>query len=305
MFSFSFLAMRPQAPEVLSGYVFAALYVMAPIGALIGTIPTFLNGSASIRKINALGITLVEEPIQETKPVAPKSVCVQLEEVEFAYSMNARGDDDFQLGPIDLSLEPGKVIFVVGGNGSGKTTLIKVLTGLYMPTSGAISVDGKIVATADYDWYREHFSIVFSDFFLFDRLLGATGTEIDETANRYLAELGLADRVRVNERTFSKTNLSHGQRKRLALLTALIEARPICVFDEWAADQDPHYKEFFYVRLLPKLKAEGRAVVVVTHDDRYFRCADQVIRLENGLVRPATAAERRFETSDSHISEST
>lgn len=275
----------PQAAEVLSGFIFAGLYVMNPIWAIIGAAPTFANGVASLRKIDKLGLRLVEETGKGVD--AGVELALQrltLDEVEFSYAADTDQEEAFKLGPISFSIQPGEIVFVVGGNGSGKTTFMKVLAGLYVPTGGEILIDDKLIPESDYQWYRDHFSIVFSDFFLFDRLLGTSGPDVDETANQYIADLELSDKVEIIERTFSTTKLSQGQRKRLALLTALMEARPICIFDEWAADQDPRYKEIFYTHLLPKLKADGRAVVVVTHDDRYFHLGDRLVRLEDGVV---------------------
>jgi putative ATP-binding cassette transporter len=89
--------------------------------------------------------------------------------------------------------------------------------------------------------------------------------------------------------TLSTTALSQGQRKRLALLTAYLEDRPFYVFDEWAADQDPTFKEVFYRQLLPGLKDAGKTVLVISHDDRYFHLADRVLRLESGKLLPPEA----------------
>jgi putative ATP-binding cassette transporter len=111
-----------------------------------------------------------------------------------------------------------------------------------------------------------------------------TGQELDEVANDYLRMLDLADKVRIHNGTFSTTALSQGQRKRLALVTAYLENRPVYVFDEWAADQDPQYKEVFYTKLLPGLTRQGKAVVVVTHDDRYFYMGHRVIKLQDGQI---------------------
>ena len=149
---------------------------------------------------------------------------------------------------------------LVGGNGSGKTTLVKLLLGLYAPDRGEIRLNGKPIGDAERERYRQHFSAVFFDFQLFDRLLGAQQSNADALAAAYLKELELDHKVSVHERRFSTTDLSQGQRKRLALLATLIEERPVCVFDEWAADQDPHYKAVFYSRVLPSLKARDRNV---------------------------------------------
>ena len=92
---------------------------------------------------------------------------------------------------------------------------------------------------------------------------------------------------------FSTTHLSHGQRQRLALLGAYLEDRPIYVFDEWAANQEPQFRNIFYRQILPELKARGKLAVVISHDDRYFDVADRLIRLTSGVLAappPAQAA---------------
>jgi putative ATP-binding cassette transporter len=137
------------------------------------------------------------------------------------------------------------------------------------------------------EWYRRHFSAVFTDFYLFDSLLGMDESDLDKRATRGLEELELDDKVQVSDGVFSTTALSQGQRKRLALLTAFLEDRPIYVLDEWAADQDPHYREIFYRHLLPDLKARGKAIVVISHDDRYYHLGDRIVKLEDGKLVPS------------------
>ncbi|SDM20561.1 putative ATP-binding cassette transporter [Franzmannia pantelleriensis] len=70
-------------------------------------------------------------------------------------------------------------------------------------------------------------------------------------------------------------------------MVAYLEDRPFLVFDEWAADQDPLFKEVFYREVLPELKRMGKAVLVISHDDRYFPLADRLVRLESGKLRLA------------------
>jgi putative ATP-binding cassette transporter len=175
-------------------------------------------------------------------------------------------------------------VFLVGGNGSGKTTLAKLLVGLYAPAAGEVRVDGERVDDGNRDAYLRRFSAVFSDFYLFERFLGLEGPGLDGKAAEYLETLQLAHKVSVHDGRLSTTDLSQGQRKRLALLTAFLEDRPIYLFDEWAADQDPVFKRFFYLRLLPELKARGKTVVAVTHDDHYYGVADRVVKLDYGRV---------------------
>src|SRR5262249_7237581 len=197
-------------------------------------------------------------------------------------------ETSFTLGPIDIALRPGELVFLVGGNGSGKTTLAKLLTGLYMPETGELRLNGERVTAERLEHYRQHFAAVFSEFYLFDTLLGMETPGLDAQARKYISELHLAHKVKVQDGVLSTTDLSRGQRKRLALLTAYLEDRPLYVFDEWAADQDPQFKEIFYYHLLPELKARGKAVVVIGHDDRYFPVADRIPRIQDcKLVRHA------------------
>src|SRR5262249_30260840 len=158
-----------------------------------------------------------------------------------------------------------------GGNGSGKSTLSKLITGLYRPDSGSICVDGESISNEDADNYRQNFSAVFLDFFLFEKLHGFLSPELDQKALEYLVKLRLDKKIRVEGGVFSSTSLSQGQRKRLALLIAYLENRAVYVFDEWASDQDPEFREIFYKELLPNLKAMGKAIIVITHDDHYFQ----------------------------------
>ncbi|MEH2104174.1 MAG: ATP-binding cassette domain-containing protein, partial [Nostoc sp.] len=197
-------------------------------------------------------------------------------------------DDEkgFLLGPISLTLQPGQITYIVGGNGSGKSTLAKLITGLYPPKNGSIYLDGVLITDENREWYRQHFSAIFSDFYLFDSCLGFNHPNLDREVESYLRQLQLDHKVQVRDGVLSTTNLSQGQRKRLALLTAYLEDRPIYLFDEWASDQEPHFRDLFYRQSLVKLKERGKAVIVITHDDRYFHLADQIIKLDYGKVQP-------------------
>jgi putative ATP-binding cassette transporter len=194
------------------------------------------------------------------------------------------GGGEFQLGPINLTLYPGELIFLIGGNGSGKTTLAKLLMGLYEPESGEIRVDDKPVTMAERDDYRQQFSAVFYDFYLFERLFGMDATNVDAESRKYIDLLQLSNKLQVKNGHLSTIDLSQGQRKRVALLNAYLEDRPIYIFDEWAADQDPQFKEIFYYELVPELKSRGKTVIVISHDDRYYGLADRLIKLESGQI---------------------
>jgi putative ATP-binding cassette transporter len=195
-----------------------------------------------------------------------------------------REDRNFTLGPIDLTFHPGELVFLVGSNGSGKTTLAKLLTGLYRPESGEIRMNGERITDLNLEDYRQHFSMVFSDPYLFEQLLGLDTPNLDGKAREYITRLQLDHKVTVKDGALSTVELSAGQRKRLALLTAYMEERPIYIFDEWAADQDPVFKDFFYHHLLPELRLKGKTILVISHDDRYYSAASRLIKLDNGRV---------------------
>lgn len=271
--------------QTLSSYILTFTYLMLPMENIISKLPKLSKASIALQKIESLGLSLANQAEITTIPPVVKNSwhCIQLKGVSHTY-YGDREDNSFILGPIDLTLYPQELIFIVGGNGSGKSTLAKLITGLYIPEAGEITLDGEPINEQNREWYRQHFSVVFSDFYLFDELLGLENSVLDAQVQEYLKLLQLDRKVTVNNGTLSTTALSQGQRKRLALLTAYLENRPIYLFDEWAADQDPVFKEIFYTQLLSKLIDQGKTVLAITHDDRYFHLADRVIKLEYGKV---------------------
>jgi putative ATP-binding cassette transporter len=288
LFGFPHLFTLPA--ESLTGYVFAMLYMMTPIWAVIGTLPTLIRGQVALEKLEGLGLSLesVEEAGEPagvaSDPATLQCAGLELERVVFSYAEDGAGDSNFVLGPVDFRLDPGELVFIVGGNGSGKSTFVKLLVGLYRQRSGDIRLGGKQITDVNRDWYRQHFSVVFADFYLFEKLLGLDANALAPKAQKYLGWLALDQKVQVTDRRLSTTDLSQGQRRRLALLTAYLEDRPFYVFDEWAADQDPQYKQVFYTELLPELRARGKGVAIITHDDRYFHLGDRIVKLHDGQI---------------------
>ncbi|PVX85588.1 cyclic peptide export ABC transporter [Paraburkholderia unamae] len=274
--------------HVMSGYALVFLYLIMPVEGLLAALPAISSARVAFERIGKLEAALppeqvrladVDRPAPATQPAFSRIV---LEGVEHRYA-HENEDGFFTLGPIDLTFRTGELVFLVGGNGSGKTTLAKLLVGLYAPERGRLLVDGVAVDDATRAAYRQHFSVVFSDFHLFDSLLGLSAGR-ESAARALLVALQLDHKVRIEDGAFSTLALSQGQRKRLALLVAFLEDRPFYVFDEWAADQDPAFKDVFYRTLLPELKAKGKTVLVITHDDRYFDLADRLIKLDSGLI---------------------
>lgn len=300
--------------EELTGYTLVLLYMMGPLQGLLDSMPNLGQAEVAVAKIRNLGLELAppgagDIAAEDGSGAEEPPPFRRLDLVGVAHTYRRAGRDlDFHLGPVDLALEPGEVVFLVGGNGSGKTTLAKILVGLYRAESGEIRVDGWPVEDERIDDYRQLFSVVFGDFYLFERLLGLESPDLEERARGYLEELRIDHKVEVRNGKLSTTDLSQGQRKRLALLTAYLEDRPVYVFDEWAADQDPVFKEIFYREILAELRRRGKAVVVISHDDRYYHLADRVVKLVDGRVEhdgphapavPASAGTRSASSSTS------
>jgi putative pyoverdin transport system ATP-binding/permease protein len=273
----------PVSSHVMSGYAMIFLYMILPIEAVLSAIPSLSSARIALERVEKVNAELPAEAAAPTTHDARSFGSIVFEDITHRY-YREKENDVFTLGPVSVSFSPGELVYLIGGNGSGKTTLAKMIVGLYAPESGRILLDGEAVTDATRDAYRQLFSVVFSDFYLFDTLLGMRYDAIDATARALLDELQLAHKVRIDDGAFSTLDLSQGQRKRLALLVAYLEDRPFYLFDEWAADQDPLFKDVFYRRLLPELKAKGKTVVVITHDDRYFHLADRTIKLDFGRV---------------------
>jgi putative ATP-binding cassette transporter len=285
---------------LLVSYTLTVLYLQQPLDALMTNVPFLSRGQVALRKVEQLS-GLVEGLTESARALpAPRASFTRLELRGVTHSYHReREDSSFTLGPISLTLEKGELVFLVGGNGSGKTTLAKLVTGLYSPESGEVRLDGVPITVDNREEHRQCFSTVFSDYYLFDSLLGLAPAGLVPRARQYLERLHLNHKVELgDDGSLSTTELSQGQRKRLALLTAWLEDRPIYVFDEWGADQDPIFKTVFYEELLPEMKRAGKTVLVISHDDRYFHVADRLLHLDSGKLRsetePAPAGARQL-----------
>ena len=262
------------------------LFIMGPLEIFISSIPFFAKANVAAANLEEL-----ESLLDAAHDMSSSERAIELpgffstitfEDVMFSY-MDAEGRQLFFVGPINEKIRHGEVLFVVGGNGSGKSTFLKLLTGLYAPRSGTVRIDDVVLDSDSIASYREMFSIVFTDFHLFERLYGIE--DIDEVRiNSLILEMELDKKTTFSNGRFTNVNLSTGQRKRLALIAALMDDKPVCVFDEVAADQDPVFRKYFYEIFLAKLKNEGKTVIAVSHDDRYFHVADRIIRMDYGKV---------------------
>lgn len=262
------------------------LFIMGPLENFISAIPFFAKANVSASNLQELECLLDaarDMPSSEMALDVPNSFStINFEDVMFSY-MDAEERQLFSVGPINEEVRQGEVLFVVGGNGSGKSTFMKLLTGLYAPRSGVVRIDDIMLNRDSIASYRELFSIVFTDFHLFERLYGIEEIDVARV-NSLLLEMDLDKKTSFSNGSFTNINLSTGQKKRLALIAALMDDKPICVFDEVAADQDPVFRKYFYENFLAELKNQGKTVVAVSHDDRYFHVADRIIRMDYGKV---------------------
>jgi putative ATP-binding cassette transporter len=285
----------PDRTLIMTGYALVFVYMLGPLEALLLNIPRANLAQVSADRIDAITRSMFSSEPQTSKIKLPPLQSIVLQGILHRY-YHEQKDEMFTLGPIDLQFHAGEITFLVGGNGSGKTTLAKLLVGLYPPEEGKIILNGAIVDATNRDYYRQFFTTIFSDFHLFDQLLETNhGKDLDQRGNELLAKLHLQNKVKVQDGAFTTLTLSQGQRKRLALVVAYLENRPFLVFDEWAADQDPVFKEIFYHELLPELRAMGKTILVISHDDRYFHLADRLIRMENGRLTHANSKPSKTE----------
>ena len=279
----------------LISYTLIILFMMTPLQTILSAFPSLGQANVSLKKLEALGLSITVDSEGRnglsqsnglTKP-NPMPAWQRLNLTGVTHTYQREGSDHtFTLGPIDLTFCRGELVFLIGGNGSGKTTLAKLLTGLYTPKVGEISLDEKSIYKEEIslETYRQLFSVIFADFYLFDSFLGLDKPNLDVRAHNYLAKLQLDHKVHARNGALSTTELSQGQRKRLALLVAYLEDRPFYVFDEWAAEQDVPFREFFYTEILKDLQGRGKTVLVITHDDKYYHLADRIIKLEYGQL---------------------
>lgn len=267
---------------VLISYIITLLYILGPIESAMQLIPQIALANISAKKILAIINELKQDstPVKDASLSTPAqmfSLCV--EDLSFKYSNNKK-EHDFEIGPVNLEISKGEIIFIRGGNGSGKTTFMKSLLQLYTAQKGRLLINNQTISRAT---YLSYFVPVFSEFYLFDQLYHLEEAELQKF-QQYAEYFELDKKVFIKERRLSTTNLSKGQRKRLSLICALLQKREILMLDEWAADQSPRFRQKFYTQLLPKLKAEGITIIAITHDDHYFHCADRLFKMEHGQL---------------------
>ncbi|MEN4977403.1 multidrug ABC transporter permease/ATP-binding protein [Erwinia billingiae] len=278
---------------VAATYSLTLLFLRTPLLSAVGALPTLLTAQVAFDKLNTFQLTAYH-PDFIVPQAASNWKTLELRNLVFHY-----GEQGFEVGPINMTLKRGELVFLIGGNGSGKSTLAMLLTGLYRPVSGQILLDGEEIDGANREKYRSLFSAVFTDVHLFDRLIDNQGQAADPAkVQAWLARLQMQDKVKLEGNKVLNLKLSKGQSKRLALLLATAEQRDILLLDEWAADQDPHFRRIFYRELLPWLQEMGKTVFAISHDDHYFLHADRLLEMREGKLSELTGEERELATLD-------
>lgn len=272
------------APHVLAATT-AILFLTGSLTGLISNIPSISQANSSAQELILLENRLVEHVKTDEvcqQELTSQFVNLRLEGVGYVYNKNANGKK-FELGPISYEFKAGKIYFIRGNNGSGKTTLMRLIVGLYKPAFGRLFINGLEVEQPASKSYRDLFSVVFSDFYLFKKLYGVMDND-PELIDEAIRILEMQNKVSVQNDSFSDINLSTGQKKRLALIIALLEQKKVLVLDEWASDQDPEFRKHFYENILPKLSKLGKCIIAITHDDQYYSIADEVMVIDRGRL---------------------
>jgi putative ATP-binding cassette transporter len=266
--------------------ILALLFVVGACFGLVQSIPMLTSANAATDRIAQLETDLLATAQSADLSVAelPKRFDkIELHNLFFRY-FDTSAETAFQVGPVDFTLQSGDLVFITGGNGSGKSTFLKLLAGLYVPESGEIMLDGIRIDDSTREIYRALITAIFVDYHLFLRLYGISDPDPAEV-DRLLTQFRLSAKTRLSDGEFRTLDLSGGQRKRLALIVALLEKRPILLLDEWTSDQDPEFRRRFYHELLPALNQAGATIVAVTHDDRYLSELDfpaRRLRMDEG-----------------------
>lgn len=276
--------------NVAATYSLTLLFLRTPLLSAVGALPTLLTAQVAFRKLKQFALAPYRPEFPRPQAF-PGWQTLELRNVTFKYQ-----DNDFAIGPINMTLTRGELVFLIGGNGSGKSTLAMLLTGLYQPLSGEILLDGKPMAQDKPEDYRKLFSAVFTDVWLFDELLGPEGQQADPAlVAKWLEQLKMSHKLELENGKILNLKLSKGQKKRVALLLALAEERDILLLDEWAADQDPHFRRDFYQVLLPQM---GKTIFAISHDDHYFVHADRLLEMRNGHLSELEGEERQLASRD-------
>ncbi|MGO4773548.1 cyclic peptide export ABC transporter [Flavobacterium sp. W22_SRS_FK3] len=275
---------------VISGFMITLLFLMGPISILINLMKNVIGYKIAFTRINEFNDTLTDIlndsdvlPLSILKKELPVFESLSIDKITYQH-IDEKGNVTFELKSIDLKIDKGEIIFISGSNGSGKSTFINLLSGLYIPKTGKIVFNDLIVTDDNRSQYRDMMSCIFSNNYLFTENydnfnLHTTNKDLVELLKKMKLEKVIRQDEE-NNRIFQ--NLSSGQQKRLALIYSILEEKDIFIFDEWAADQDPEFRKYFYENIIPDLKSKGKTIIAITHDDAYYKYCDRLMKFNYG-----------------------
>jgi cyclic peptide transporter len=275
--------------EQLTSFVITILYLMTPVATLISIVPLYTRVKVAFTRIQELENMLLTQVKSEVldNELTLKDAFRTLKLVDVVYEyFDVHKQKLFVVGPINLEIVQGELIFITGGNGSGKSTFINLLTGLYEPSEGYIYFNEEKITKDIYPYYRNKIYAIFTNNYLFSSNYDSFSLDPgNEKLKEFISKLKVNNILQfVEGKDFINNNLSKGQQKRLAMIYALMEEREILVLDEWAAEQDPQFRDYFYSFLLPHFKDLGKTMLLVTHDDYYFSYCDRIIKFDFGKI---------------------
>jgi putative ATP-binding cassette transporter len=265
----------------ITSFVVILLFMAGPINRLVAMQGTYARLTVAFKRVSKFfkDFEVLGTPITSNHNAVQK----EFQSLEFKNTCFSYSEDTFSVGPINLKIKQGETIFIIGGNGSGKSTYINLLTGLLQPTAGEVLLNNKVIQNND-SIYQKLISVIFTNNYLFSENYENYALEGNKEYDKLLKLMKLEHVVKSDDDKAARRNFSKGESKRMSMIFALLEHHPILVLDEWAADQDPYFRKYFYEEFIPILKEQGKTLIMVTHDDTYFKHADRIIKFNYGKI---------------------